>query len=283
MALERLTQMARAVEDNWCAAWASLGSLQVLPASLVSATPDYLRVHTPGAPEMLLNIVMRYTSETRVSAGDIERAIAPFRQARLPFQWWLTLGTQPAGLREELRALGMQTWGGATSMALALDDWEPRYPPPAAGVSLGRVSGPEAERGALRVVCDVFLVPSAPMARWTTLNPAFQVYSAWRHGAVVAALATLRHEGVAGVYHVATLPSARRQGIAGNLLMRALREARAAGCAQATLTATPEARALYERLGFRSCGTIEQWVPGPQLTYALANGTTPAARRMGWP
>ena len=42
-------------------------------------------------------------------------------------------------------------------------------------------------------------------------------------------------------------------------------------------------RALYEQLGFRSCGTIEQWVPGPQLTYALANGTTPASRRTRWP
>src|SRR5258707_10841018 len=141
MALERLTQLARAVEDNWCAAWASLGSLQAIPASQVSATPDYLRVHTPGAPEMLLNIVMRYTSETRVDARDIERAIAPFRQARLPFQWWLTLGTQPAGLREELRALGMQTWGGATSTALSLDVLDPSYPPATSGITLRHFSG----------------------------------------------------------------------------------------------------------------------------------------------
>src|SRR5215813_10064003 len=118
MALERLTTMARAVEDNWCAAWASLGTLRTTPMSFVSKTPAYLRIHTPGAPEMLLNIVMRYASDARVTAAEVERVIAPFRSARLPFQWWLTLGMQPAGLREELRALGMQTWEGATAMTL---------------------------------------------------------------------------------------------------------------------------------------------------------------------
>ena len=273
MALEKLGQQARAVEDNWCAAWMTLGAVQAQPATHVDDTPEFVRVYTPGAPEMLLNIVMRYAPGRPIERDDIERVIAPYRAHRLPFQWWLTLGLDPAGLRDQLRHLGMQSFGGATSMFLALDDaWSPRFPSPAPGTRLTRLTEARERREALDVVCEVFYVPRAPMARWTVDNPAFALYGAERQGRIVAALATLRIGPVVGVYHVATALNARRRGLAGNLLLLALREARASGCTQATLTATPEARHLYEELGFRTCGTIEQWVPGPELALALASG-----------
>lgn len=273
MGMDKAQQMVRAVEDNWSAAWATLGKLTNAPQTHVDDTPDFIRVYTPGAPEMLLNLVMRYTSSTPVEPEDIERAISPYRAHHLPFQWWLTLGLEPPGLRQCLRGVGMQhAWGGATSMALSLDGWNPRYRPPAPDMLLGRVVTAEDEHEALRVICEVFFVPSAPMARWTVGNPAFEVYCARLNGRVVCALATLRRAEVVGVYHVATLHGARRRGIAGNLLLLALHEAQQAGCTLATLTATPEARHLYERLGFHAYGTIEQWIPGPELSYNLMQG-----------
>ncbi len=270
--LDNLHRMACAVEDNWCAAWASLRDVDAAPGSRVDVTPDYVRVYTPGVSELLLNIVLRYAAPGPVLSADVERVIAPFRQYHLPFQWWLTLGTEPAGLREQLRMLGMQSWGGATSMALSLSDWTPRYRSLLPDVWLERVATAPAARDALRVICDVFFVPAAPMARWTVDNPAFQVYVAYWNGRAVAALATLRQEAVVGVYHVATAPFARRRGIAGNLLLLALHDAQNAGCIQATLTATAEARHLYEQLGFRACGMMEQWVPGHELSTTLARG-----------
>ena len=78
MALEKLGQQARAVEENWCAAWMTLGAVQAHPPTLVDDTPDFVRVYTPGAPEMLLNIVMRYASARPVEHDDIEQVIAPF-------------------------------------------------------------------------------------------------------------------------------------------------------------------------------------------------------------
>lgn len=274
MTLEHLTQMALAVEDNWTAAWIALGNVRTPPVTHVEQTAECVRIYTPGQPEMLLNMVIRYQGQRYADTSDVERAIQPYRQHRLPFQWWLTLGTEPAGLRQSLRALGMQSWGGATSMSLDLTGWEPRYRPPVPNVRLGHVATPEDARAALRVICDVFYVPSAPMARWTIENPAFQVYCAHQNDRLVAALAALRQGTTVGVYHVATLPAARRRGIAGNLLIYALREAQRQGCTLSTLTATPEARHLYEQLGYRACGTIEQWIPGPSLNNALLHGWT---------
>jgi GNAT superfamily N-acetyltransferase len=282
MVLENVSRLARAVEASWCAAWASLGAVRTQPPSYVDATAEYLRVCTPGMPEMLVNTVLRYAGP--VSANDVERVIAPYRRYHLPFQWWLTLGEEPRGLRDELHRLRMQSCGTATCMALPLDSWQP--PDPTLGAlpqeRAGRVSGAEG-RVAHEIICEVFYVPFAPMARWTTENPAFQLYLTSLADRPVSALATLRDGETVGVYHVATLPGYRRRGLAGRLLALALSEARASGARLATLTATPEAHMLYESLGFVTCGLIEQWIPSADLMARLRQGDrAPRTAGGGW-
>jgi ribosomal protein S18 acetylase RimI-like enzyme len=198
--------------------------------------------------------------------------IAPYRRHRIPFQWWLTAGMEPAGLREALAGLGMQTWGGSTSMTLDFAGWEPHYAPPMPGLDLRRATTPDDARDALRIICDVFYLPWEASESWTTDNPAFSVYLARLNGFAVAALTTMAANGVVLLFNVATIPAARRRGIAGNLALLALRDARAAGCAQAALTATPEARRLYQELGFTTCALMEQWAPGHRLTMSLSHG-----------
>ncbi len=274
MALEQINQMALLVERNWCAAWASLGAVSAQPATIVDDLPEALRIYTPGTPETLLNMVIRYAGPEGVTSLQVERLIAPYREQRLPFQWWLTRGMEPAGLRERLAALGMETWGGATMMCLPLDGWSPQRQPTPASVALRRALTDDDARAAVNIICNVFSIPQAPMLRWTTLNPAFTLWIAWMGARPVAAMATLRDGDTAGVYHVATLPGVRRRGLAGALLLLALGEAQACGARWATLTATPEARALYEELGFRSCGLLEQWMPGPRLARQLSGAAT---------
>jgi hypothetical protein len=270
--LERLDHLARAVEDNWCAAWASLGAVNVAPRTHVDDEPGYLRVYTPGVPETLMNMIIRYTAPAPVTPDAVERVLDPYRAHHLTTQWWLMRGLEPPGLREQLIAAGMQSWGGAAAMALDLTTWAPRYPSPPATAQVGRVANEAEAAAALDVICDVFYVPEEAMARWTTRNPAFQLYLARLGGHPAAALGVLRAGPVAGVYHVATVSWARRRGLAGNLLLLALREALAAGCATSTLTATPEARSLYERLGYRAVGVMEQWMPGTRLARELEYG-----------
>lgn len=269
MALDNLLAMARAVERNWCAAWATLGAVREEPRTIVEDTPQFLRVCTPHLSESLLNIVLRYEAPGPVTREDLERVIVPYRANHLQFQWWQLIGSEPAGLRDQLRALGMQSWGGVPAMALDLAGWRPQLPPLPYGIALGRVSAAEEAQAALAIICEVFMVPSGPMSRWTTRNPAFQMYQATWQGRTVSTLAVLRDSETVGVYHVATVAWARRRGIASHLLALALGEAQAAGCTLATLTATPEARRMYEVLGFRACGLIDQWMPGPRLMNEL--------------
>jgi GNAT superfamily N-acetyltransferase len=284
MALEHVSRLARAVEENWCGAWSSLGRVADQLTTLVDDSGEFLRVCTPRAPEMLLNAVLRYAGASPVRAPDVERVIAPYRRYHLPFQWWMTVGEEPHGLREQLHRLQMQSCGSATAMALDLDAWDPPQPlsPLGEAVWARRVATAEERHAALQVICDVFYVPPGPMARWTTDNPAFKLYLSETAGQAVSALATLPLGQTVGVYHVATRPGYRRRGIAGALLTLALQEARAEGARLATLTATPEARMLYESLGFRTCGYIEQWIPGPELMARLTYGGPAAPPRGGW-
>ncbi|HEV8191009.1 MAG TPA: GNAT family N-acetyltransferase [Ktedonobacterales bacterium] len=269
MVLDNLLMMARAVERNWCAAWATLGAVSDEPRTMVDDIPAFLRVYTPGQPESLLNIVLRYEAPGPVTRNDVERAIAPYRAHHLPFQWWQLMGGEPAGLRDQLRALGMQSWGGVPAMALDLAGWKPQLPPLPYGVACGHIATVEEAHAALAIICEVFIVPMGPMSRWTTRNPAFSMYQASWQGHIVSTLAVLRDRETVGVYHVATVGWARRRGIASHLLTLALGEAQATGCTRATLTATPEARRMYELLGFRACGMIDQWMPGPRLMNEL--------------
>jgi hypothetical protein len=269
---EQLDHLARAVEDNWCAAWASLGAVTIAPRTVVDEATDYLRIYTPGMSETLLNMVIRYTAPGPVTLAEVERVLEPYRAHHLPTQWWLMLGMEPPGLRERLIAAGMQSWGGAAAMALELANWQPRDIPPPPNAKFARVASAAEATAALEVICDVFYVPEEAMSRWTTRNPAFELYLARLGGRPAAALGVLRQGPVAGIYHVATLTWARRRGLAGNLLVRALSDAQAAGCVTSTLTATPEARSLYERLGYRAVGVLEQWMPGSRLAQALQYG-----------
>ena len=270
--LGHMVQRARIVEDVWCAAWRSLGQTAGVHAVHVDDTTHFLRVYTPQEPELLLNIVLRYREPGEASQFAFRTVLEPFITHRLPFQWWLVSGTEPSGLREALLALGMHTWGGAVAMTCDLTTRVPAYPASPEDIHFAQASTAELADGALSVITEVFMVARQPMARWTIDNPAVHVYVALRHNQPVAAMATQQVGNVIGVFHVATLPLARRMGIAGNLMQFAFAQARRDGCVTAALTATREAVHMYERLGFSSCGMLEQWVPGFNLMQKITHG-----------
>ena len=124
MAQDHQTQMARLVEANWAAAWATLGAVPGEPHTCVDDTDDYLRIYTPDSTETMLNIVLRYTIAGPADPEQLEAVIAPYRQHHLPMQWWLLRGCEPTGLRDALAALGMESWGGAAAMTLDLAQWQ---------------------------------------------------------------------------------------------------------------------------------------------------------------
>lgn len=65
------------------------------------------------------------------------------------------------------------------------------------------------------------------------------------------------------VSFVATVPERRRRGLAGAVLEVALQDAQRDGFLTSSLQATPTARRLYLRLGYRDVGTWQEWTAAP--------------------
>ncbi|MBS1707496.1 MAG: GNAT family N-acetyltransferase, partial [Armatimonadetes bacterium] len=65
------------------------------------------------------------------------------------------------------------------------------------------------------------------------------------------------HEGVVGIYDVATVEDLRRQGAAAAAIDFALLRARDMGCKTAILQAHKRSVGLYDRLGFRETGMFQ--------------------------
>ena len=99
-------------------------------------------------------------------------------------------------------------------------------------------------------------VPAEGLAPMALAREGVRLYGA--AGAAVV-LGIHDHDGDAGVTYVAARPEARGKGLVATLLRQALREALARGCTTATLESTRLGRPVYERLGFRSLGTLQMW------------------------
>jgi len=78
-------------------------------------------------------------------------------------------------------------------------------------------------------------------------------------GRPAASSAAFFHDGIAGIYFVATLPEFRRKGFGRSITFAPLRKAQGAGARGAILQASALGEAVYRRLGFQRYGTMGQF------------------------
>jgi GNAT superfamily N-acetyltransferase len=88
---------------------------------------------------------------------------------------------------------------------------------------------------------------------------AAHVYTAGEGGVPVACVTIVDCAGNADVEWVAVVPEARGRGLSGKLLAHALADAADRGAETTTLVATRLGRPVYDRLGYRSLGTLQMW------------------------
>ena len=82
-------------------------------------------------------------------------------------------------------------------------------------------------------------------------NTCWHHYIGWQDGQAIAAAAVLLHQGVAGIYGIATLPEKRRKGVATVMMQHILREIARLSYTLVTLSSTEMSHGLYRRFGFQ--------------------------------
>jgi GNAT superfamily N-acetyltransferase len=255
-------QATAALEHNLWGMWAQFG---LADGCRLVDEPDLLRFETPLAC-VPYNSVMRFRADGNGVDDRIDEVLAAYDTRAVPLMWVLHPSARPGDLDRRLAARGLVEAEVVPGMVRRLDDLPAPGAPPV-GVEVEEVGPdsrdpyvelltwryalPPAAGATLRSVMDTgrFGEPGSPNRSWY----------ARRDGVVVSKVSLHHHDGVAGVYGLATRPEARGLGLGTVLTLRALAAARASGAELGILHSTPMAVGLYAALGFEAVADFRLW------------------------
>jgi ribosomal protein S18 acetylase RimI-like enzyme len=207
---------------------------------------------TPTVPERSIANWVLYEEEDAL-VGAVDELAATYDEAGV-LAWTVWVPEHHQRVRRALEEAGHKLDAGPTAMIASLDEVEaPREddPQPDATPSIADIA----------IVNDRAYGTGDSFRRLMgggTADPRFS-YIAREDGEAIATVVSHDHDGDCSMWWVATVPEARGRGLAPGLMRRALHDGRERGCEVTTLQATKLGRPVYERLGYRSFGTIEMW------------------------
>lgn len=249
-----------AIEDNFVEEMACFG--RSLPEARLYQDEELTWFLTgPTGPNGVLLTRFMHDEQTYIDQR-ITATLKLFKDYRVPeIGWRIGPTTYPAGLAKSLEAHGLNYKTTSNCMVLQLTNaLAYQTPPLPEGLEVREVLTTEE----LQIKCAIEKVgfnATAMMAQHyfqTYLENGFGPDNNWRHyigwfrGQAVAIAAVLLHQGVAGIYGVATLPQARQQGIGTAMVRHVLAEIAQIGYALVTLSPTEMSQNIYHHLGFQN-------------------------------
>ncbi|HLJ53647.1 MAG TPA: GNAT family N-acetyltransferase [Chthonomonadaceae bacterium] len=222
-----------------------------------------------GVPDPFGNIVWNARLHETGIDGEIGRILDPIVSRDVPGIWIVGPTSEPAGLKERLLAAGLVPGPGMEAMAVDLD--RVAEAPMPDGVLLEEVCDDAAMSAWIEVLAAGYEIApevAAAFGCWPrhlgySSRSKMRAFLAREGARPVACSLVYLHDGVAGIYCVATAPGARRRGIGRAMTVAPLLEARAAGYRTAVLQASAAGESIYRRIGFDSFGPIAMMVRLP--------------------
>ena len=228
------------------------------------------RFETPIA-QLPYNAVVRFDAEHGTD-DDIDEAVRPYRQRRVPVMWVLHPSSQHNDLEHRLARRGLQCTeviAGMTHDLVAID----AVPRQRDGVQIVEV-GPDRQRSYIELIIERYALPTAAIdilesilcaARFGQPGSPNRSWVASADGRALAKVSVHQPDGVAGIYGLATAHDARRTGLARSLTLHALAAAKQSGAHVAVLHSSPMAADMYRALGFRDVADFRLLAPAGAL------------------
>jgi ribosomal protein S18 acetylase RimI-like enzyme len=219
-----------------------------------------------GLPSDTFNVIFRARLDPAGAPARIREAVEHFRAARRPFSWWVFPSDRPRDLCDALRSAGLDR--AETEMAMRADLTAlPSADPEPESLRVERVATRRSLKDFARITAANATPPDAHVLRFYELAaPALlsegcplRLWIGYVGDAAVSTAECAIGGEAVGLSNVSTRIAYRRRGFAAALIRRILEEARGEGFPAAFLQAAPGAVSLYERLGFRTHGTIEEY------------------------
>jgi ribosomal protein S18 acetylase RimI-like enzyme len=212
----------------------------------------------PNGPNGVLST--RFTDTTTAHLHrSIDETLRYFRERGVHEIWWRVGPTaSPANIAEYLQARGFTPRSTTQCMILLANDIQ--QPPSLPQLTISEVT----DEAQLKLKCDLemrgFSSSASDGQRYNQsyLQRGFGPGTPWHHyigwldDHAVGVSAIMLHNGVVGIYGVATPPEYRRRGIGSTLTIHAVRSAQNLGYPIITLSNTAMSAAIYRRLGFQN-------------------------------
>jgi ribosomal protein S18 acetylase RimI-like enzyme len=230
---------------------------------------DDLVIADSGLDDDTYNIVAAARFTPRSAQPRIAETMALLETIGRTFAWWVGPTSTPADLAARLIDAGLPVSEREAAMWAPISRITAAPPPPDVEV---RLVTSRAELADFAAVVAANWEPPAPAVRQFYAAAAAQAlatgcparyFVGYHKQRPVCTAEIFLHGGVAGVYSVSTLAPHRRRGFGRAVTLAALNAAMRAGYEVAVLQASQEGERLYQRVGFRSAGTLtEHAIPG---------------------
>jgi GNAT superfamily N-acetyltransferase len=251
------------MDEAWlvdAAAWAAVQPYRAAPGAVVADTGTVRWYRTPIGYEGLNGVLWARLDGHDLEAA-VEAALAPFRETGVPMQWHLGPTSSPPSLPRALEAAGLARQEEEPGMVADLA----AVGPPAAAPP-GLEVRPVRDEDGLAAWCRVWagLAPGTEVGGLVEVrapkalgrDPPVPHLLAVLDGIPVGCAAVLVGDGRGGrppaawLEDVVTTAAVRRRGIGACVTRACLDLARSQGLDRAALTASPDGRRIYRRLGF---------------------------------
>lgn len=196
-------------------------------------------------------------------ADDIDLVINYFKERNTPFCWWSDCECEPAGFRDALSAHEMISLGEFTGMSLDLNQITA---PSQHELKVELVSSYESLKAFITVLMQVYEADPSIFENTTKLfwnagvqPPTYHFLGKVDEIAVTVGSFYVDSDGVASVFNMGTLAAYRKRGFASHLLKTALQRVEQLATSS-SLIATPEAVAMYRRMGYSSVNKFQLYM-----------------------
>lgn len=214
-----------------------------------------------GLNSNMFNILYSHGIKDRAS---VQVALDFVRSKKIPYAFWIGFEDDPSWLEDELSACGLITeeteWAMLRNLdeqplPLRLSDFTIKQVQDRAGIqdiiSVMNTILPSEEHSAIQS----FYEQSAS----TLLSKACPLlfFVGYKQGKPIALSSSFFDRGIASIFDIIVLPEMRGKGLGKAMTLKAMVTAQEKGLKKCILTATNDAKYLYQKLGFEDIKTMK--------------------------
>ncbi len=192
-----------------------------------------------------------------VNISQINDAINFFSNKNLPFSWWMGFENESTKLSSMLEQCSLQKTENELLMAIDLCDFAAsNYQQ---DLIFTRVTDSQKLNDLVNIITNIMPNESSAIRHFferssemILKSDCIEYYVGYHNNQPISTLSLFYFQGVASIFDVIVLPENRGMKIASTMVVESLKIASNKQCSIVALTATNDAKNVYEKLGFNS-------------------------------